>query len=78
MKHFIFVFKSCWLSFALLESINLIDSDKNETLGSETETFDFQSEQRSTPRPSYTLPRPRRDLQVLVWDETETETLRGL
>jgi len=42
-----------------------ISQDVNETLGSETETFDFQSEMRPRPRPSHTLPRPRRDLQIL-------------
>jgi len=33
--------------------------DVNETLGAETETFDFLSETRPRPRPSHTLPRPR-------------------
>ena len=36
----------------------------NETLWYETETFDFQSETRSRPRPSHISTRPRRDRDV--------------
>jgi len=47
----------------------------NETLWYETETFDFQSETRSTPRPSHVSARPRR-LETMSWDRLETETSR--
>jgi len=36
----------------------------NETLWYETETFDFQSETRSRPRPSHVSTRPRLDRDV--------------
>jgi len=45
----------------------------NEMLWPETETFGFQSETR--PRPSYTLPRPRR-LKNMSRDRLKTETSR--
>ena len=46
----------------------------NETLWYETETFDFQSETRSRPRPSHVSTRPRR-LETTSRDrDVETET----
>ena len=45
----------------------------NETLCHETETFDFQSETRSRPRPSHVSTRPRR-LETTSRDHLETET----
>jgi len=47
----------------------------NETLWYETETFDFQSEARSRPRPSDISTRPRR-LETTSRDRLETELSR--